>query len=164
MAGCRARSRQVLDTQVLLALPRNLGRYGAMSAERQRAVTLVLEKSGTIDGVEPGIGETSAPQAIIADMVRRIVERFSPDKVILFGSYARGEGCPHSDVDLLVLFPEVDNPRQRAAELYRTLSGSGLPKDIVVSTTARFERYKNVVNTIYWPAAREGKVLYERAA
>jgi hypothetical protein len=34
----------------------------------------------------------------------------------------------------------------------------------VVSTTARFERYKNVVNTVYWPAAREGKVLYERAA
>jgi len=135
-----------------------------MSKERQRAATVVFEKSGTIDGVEPGIIETSAPQAIIADMVRRIVERFSPDKVILFGSYARGEASPHSDVDLLVLFPEVDNPRQRAVELYQTLSGSGLPKDIVVSTTARFERYKNVVNTIYWPAAREGKVLYERAA
>jgi predicted nucleotidyltransferase len=97
-------------------------------------------------------------------MVRRIVERFSPDKVILFGSYARGEACLDSDVDLLVLFPEVDNPRRRAAELYQTLSGSGLPKDVVVSTTARFERYKNVVNTIYWPAAREGIVLYERAA
>ena len=39
-----------------------------------------------------------------------------------------------------------------------------LPKDIVVSTTARFERYRNVVNTVYWPAAREGKIVYERAA
>ena len=38
-----------------------------------------------------------------------------------------------------------------------------MPKDIVVSTTARFERYRNVVNTVYWPAAREGRVLYERA-
>jgi len=41
---------------------------------------------------------------------------------------------------------------------------NGIHKDIIVSTTERFERYKNVVNTIYWPAAREGKVLYERAA
>jgi hypothetical protein len=46
----------------------------------------------------------------------------------------------------------------------RALIGCDLPTDIVVSTTARFERYKNVVNTVYWPAAREGKVVYERAA
>ena len=44
------------------------------------------------------------------------------------------------------------------------LSGAGLRKDIAVSSTAQFERYNNVVNTIYRPSAREGKVLYERAA
>lgn len=104
-------------------------------------------------------------QSAIDEMVRRIAERFSPDRIILFGSYARGDAREDSDVDLLVLFPEVDDPHALAAEIYAALIGcSALPKDIVVSTTARFERYRNVVNTVYWPAAREGRILYERAA
>jgi len=106
---------------------------------------------------------TSTP-ATIEEMVRRIAQGFSPERIILFGSHARGEAQEDSDVDLLVLFTEVEDPRKRAAELYVALIGCPLPKDIVVSTTARFERYRNVVNTVYWPAAREGKVVYERAA
>ncbi len=97
-------------------------------------------------------------------MVRRIAESFAPEKIILFGSHARGDATEDSDVDLLVLFREVEEPHQRAAEMYSALIGCRLPKDIVVSTTARFERYRNVVNTVYWPAAREGKTVYERAA
>jgi predicted nucleotidyltransferase len=101
---------------------------------------------------------------VLDDLVRRIAERFSPDRIILFGSRARGDGGPDSDIDLLVLFPEVADPKKRAAELYAALGDWTRPTDIVVSTTSRFERYRNVVNTIYWPASREGKVLYERAA
>ena len=97
-------------------------------------------------------------------MVQRIVAHFSPDRVILFGSRARHDAASESDADVLVLFSQVEDPRQRAAELYRFLSGNPVPVDIVVSTTARFERYKDVPNTIYWPASREGKVLYERPA
>ncbi len=103
-------------------------------------------------------------QAAIADMVNRITARFSPEKIILFGSHARGDARRGSDVDLLVLFDDIDNPRERAAEIYVALIGCGVPQDIVVSTAARFERYKNVVNTVYWPAAREGRILYERPA
>jgi predicted nucleotidyltransferase len=101
---------------------------------------------------------------VLDDMVRRIAEQFSPDRIILFGSRARGDAGPESDIDLMVLFSEVDDPRGRAVELYRALAGFRQSKDIVVSTTYRFERYRNVVNTIYWPVSREGKVLYERAA
>jgi predicted nucleotidyltransferase len=97
-------------------------------------------------------------------LVRRIAEQFSPDKIILFGSRARGDAGPESDIDLLVLFPDVADPNRRAAEVYASLLDFPRPTDIVVSTTARFERYQNVVNTVYWPAAREGKVLYERPA
>jgi len=97
-------------------------------------------------------------------LVRRIAERFSPDKIILFGSCARGDARPDSDIDLLVLFPEVADPNRRAAELHASLLDFPCPTDIVVSTTSRFERYRDVVNTVYWPAAREGKVLYERTA
>jgi uncharacterized protein len=97
-------------------------------------------------------------------LIRRIAERFSPDKIILFGSCARGDAGPDSDIDLLVLFPDVADPNKRSAELYASLLDFPRPKDIVVSTTSRFERYRDVVNTVYRPAAREGKILYERTA
>ena len=103
-------------------------------------------------------------QAAIDEIVDRIAAKFSPERIILFGSHARGDAREGSDLDLMVLFREVDDQRQRAAELYVALVDCELPTDIVVSTTARFERYKNVVNTVYWPAAREGRVVYERAA
>jgi len=99
-------------------------------------------------------------QAAIDEVVDRIAARFSPERIVLFGSHARGDAREGSDLDLMVLFREVDDPRERAAELYAALIDSHLPTDIVVSTTARFERYKNVVNTVYWPAAREGRVVY----
>jgi predicted nucleotidyltransferase len=109
------------------------------------------------------VSEVAEGPAVLDDLVRRIAEQFSPDKIILFGSRARGEAGPDSDIDLLVLFSEVADPNKRAAELYASLAGFPHPTDIVVSTTSRFERYRNVVNTVYWPASREGKVLYERA-
>src|SRR5580692_8272754 len=84
--------------------------------------------------------------------IARIAERFSPDKIILFGSYARGDAGPDSDIDLLVLFPDVADPNKRSAELYASLLDFTGPTDIVVSTTSRFERYRDVVNTVYWPA------------
>jgi len=64
----------------------------------------------------------------------------------------------------MVLFSEVNDPNKRAAELHASLVEFPHPMDIVVSTTSRFERYRNVVNTVYWPASREGRVLYERPA
>ena len=95
-------------------------------------------------------------------MVQQIVERFAPDKIILFGSRARGDAAPDSDIDLMVLFDEVEDARKRSVELYKALVGFNRPTDFIVSTTSRFERFRNIVNTIYWPASREGKVLYDR--
>ena len=97
-------------------------------------------------------------------IVETIASRFAPEKIILFGSRARGDGAPDSDIDLLVLFDEVEDPRARAVEVYAALADYHVPTDILVSTTGRFERFRDVVNTIYWPAAREGRVLYDRAA
>jgi predicted nucleotidyltransferase len=110
------------------------------------------------------MSDVAEGRPVLDDVVRRIAERFSPDQIILFGSRARGDARPDSDIDLLVLFPEVANPNKRAAELYASLADFPRPMDIVVSTSSRFKRYRNVVNTVYWPASREGKVLYERAA
>ncbi len=101
---------------------------------------------------------------IIADMVRRIVDRTSPEKVILYGSCARGEAGRYSDIDMLVVFRELPDARRTVAELYDAVSGSAVPKDLVATTVAALERYRGVVNTIYYAASREGKILYERQA
>jgi predicted nucleotidyltransferase len=101
---------------------------------------------------------------VISDMLRRIVDAAHPSKVLLYGSHARNEAGPASDVDLLVLFDELTDRREVVSRLYNALSGSELPKDVVVATTAEFDRYKNVVNTIYWFAEHEGRLLYERDA
>ena len=119
---------------------------------------------GAVRGIMNTMSEVEESRAVLDDLVQRIAERFSPDKIILFGSRARGDAGPDSDIDLLVLFSDVADPNQRAAELYASLVDFPSPMDIVVSTSFRFERYRNVVNTVYWPASREGRILYERAA
>jgi predicted nucleotidyltransferase len=106
--------------------------------------------------------QTLAHQEIIAEMVRRIVEEFDPQKVILFGSYARGMAGPDSDVDLLVVMPVQGSRRQQRVAIRTALSGMGLAKDVFVFTPDEMERYGDLVGSIIRPALREGKVLYER--
>ena len=101
-------------------------------------------------------------QQTIDEMVSRIVERFQPDKVILFGSYARGEASGDSDVDLLVVMPVSGSKRAKQVEVRLALHDIRLPKDIIVVTPDEFRRRQNVVGTIVRPAVKEGKVLYAR--
>lgn len=108
-------------------------------------------------------GETDALSEIEA-MVRVIVERFRPLKVILFGSYARGEADSDSDVDLLVVMPVSGSKRRLAMEIDMALSARRLPLDLLVVTPEEFAAYKDVVGHILRPAVREGKVLYDHAA
>ena len=102
-------------------------------------------------------------QKTIKLMVERIVRRFHPEQVILFGSHARGTAGPDSDVDLLVVMPFAGSGREKAVEIGVALHGIGVPKDIVVTTPEEFEWRKKIPGTIERPAALEGKVLYARA-
>jgi predicted nucleotidyltransferase len=131
---------------------------------RAEGPILRCRPAGALRVIMNAMSEVAEGPAVLDNLVRRIAERFAPDKIILFGSRARGDAAAGSDIDLLVLFSEVADPNQRAAELYASLVDFPHPMDIVVSTSSRFERYRNVVNTVYWPASREGKTLYERAA
>lgn len=99
---------------------------------------------------------------VIDRMVRRIVKRFDPDRIILFGSHARGTAGPDSDVDLLVVMPVSGSTRKKAVEIGVALHDINVPKDIIVTTPEEFEWRKEVVGTIERPAVREGKVLYAR--
>jgi len=96
------------------------------------------------------------------EIVRRIVERFDPERIILFGSHARGAAGLDSDVDLLVVMPVEGSRREKAVEIGVALHDIRVPKDIIVTTPEDFEWRKEIVGTIERPAAREGKVLYGR--
>ncbi len=98
----------------------------------------------------------------IQEMVRRIVKRFDPERIILFGSSARGRPTPDSDVDLLVVMHVKGSRREKAIEIGVALQDIRVPKDILVTTPEEFAWRKDVVGTIEQPAAREGKVLYAR--
>jgi predicted nucleotidyltransferase len=96
------------------------------------------------------------------EIVRRIVERFDPERIILFGSHARGAAGLDSDVDLLVVMSVEGSRREKAVEIGVALHDIRVPKDIIVTTPEDFEWRKEIVGTIERPAAREGKVLYGR--
>lgn len=100
---------------------------------------------------------------LVAAMADRIVGHFQPVRVILFGSHARGEAGPMSDVDLLVVLREVADKRQAAIAIRRVLSDFPVSKDIIVATPEEIERRGDLVGTTLRPALREGRVLYEQA-
>jgi len=104
----------------------------------------------------------NATENVIAAMTERIVQQFNPLRIILFGSQARGDAGPWSDVDLLVVLPEVANKREAAVEVRRALVNFTISKDIIVTTPDEIERRGDLVGTILRPALREGKILYER--
>ncbi len=98
----------------------------------------------------------------IREMVNRIVRRFRPERIILFGSRARGKGRPDSDVDLLVVMRVKGSKRQARLAIRRALHDIRVPKDIIVTAPDEFEWRKEIVGTIERPAAQEGQVLYAR--
>jgi excisionase family DNA binding protein len=114
-------------------------------------------------------GTSTAPAAdaaipAIDEMVRIIVERFDPERIVLFGSHARGHAGPDSDVDLLVILEFEGSKREKQVEIGVALHDIKVPKDIVVSTPEEIARYGHLVGTVLYPALREGTVLYERSA
>jgi predicted nucleotidyltransferase len=103
-------------------------------------------------------------QILLDGIVNRITERFRPEKIILFGSYARGTPTVDSDADLLIVMNVPESKRKAALEIDLLLVGIPIPTDIIVVTPEEVERHRNCVGTVIREAIREGKVLYERAA
>jgi uncharacterized protein len=103
-------------------------------------------------------------QESIREMVRRIAAQFHPDKIILFGSHARGKAGPDSDVDLLVVMPVEGSKRRKATEIDGALADRTIPVDLIVVTPEEFERARHQIGSVLRPAALEGLVLYDRAA
>jgi predicted nucleotidyltransferase len=98
----------------------------------------------------------------INEMVRRIVNRFDPEQIILFGSHAKGTAGPDSDVDLLIIMPVSGSKREKQIEIGVALHDIRIPMDIIVTTPEEVERRKNLVGTIIRPALRDGEIIYVR--
>ena len=99
---------------------------------------------------------------LIADMTARIARDFQPLRIILFGSHARGDATPDSDIDLLVVLSDATDKRQAAIEIRRALRDLPVSKDIIVTTPDEIARRGDLIGPVLRPALREGKVLYER--
>ena len=96
-------------------------------------------------------------------ITRRLVSDFHPERIILFGSQARGESRADSDIDLLVVVPtHGGDTRALGARMRSSLDDVAVPVDIVVTTPDRVARYGTLVGTILRPALREGVTLHAR--
>ena len=101
-------------------------------------------------------------EAVVDTMVARIVARFQPARILLFGSRARGTANRWSDVDLLVVMEEVADKRRAAVAMSSVLADLPVSKDIIVTTPEEIARRGHLVGTVLRAALREGKVVYER--
>jgi predicted nucleotidyltransferase len=116
----------------------------------------------TAAGINIMVGIQDSVSKHIQKMVERIVAQFQPEKIILFGSHARGDGTADSDVDLLIVMPVEGSKRAKQLEIRAAIHDVRIPKDILISRPEEFQWRKDIVGTIERPAVREGRVLYAR--
>jgi predicted nucleotidyltransferase len=103
--------------------------------------------------------KTVSPRTL-QKIIQRIVEVAKPEKIIMFGSAARGEMGPNSDVDLLVIKGGKFHRGHMTEKIYMNMHGVGQAVDIIVVTPQDVERYKDCFALVIYPALREGKVVY----
>lgn len=97
----------------------------------------------------------------LAEIVRRLVEAYRPQRVYLFGSMARGESGPDSDYDILLVVPDDAPPERRRSRLaYEVLWDTGIAADVLVWTAGQFESRKCVPSSLPATVLREGKLLH----
>ena len=97
---------------------------------------------------------------LLQEIVRRIVEVAKPEKIILFGSAAKGEMGPNSDVDLLVIKRGKYHRRRVTGKRYRNMFGVGQAVDVIVVTPEEVERYRYTHCLVIKPALQEGREVY----
>ena len=100
---------------------------------------------------------------VLAEMVRRLVETYQPERIYLFGSKARGDAGPDSDYDIMVVVPDETPPElQRSSRAYEALWSLGTAGDILVWTREAFDCRLHLRASLPSTILREGKLLYAR--
>ncbi len=98
-------------------------------------------------------------ETLIAEAGRRLSEAAPEAHVILFGSHARGDAGPHSDLDFLVVEPSVDDPTKESVRLRRALRGLGLFADVIVVSDDDADKWGDVRGSLIHAALSEGRPL-----
>jgi len=107
----------------------------------------------------PAVG-SAPPGDVLNEIIRRIVEVARPDRIILFGSAARQEMGPDSDIDLLVVKSGVHHRGHLAEQIYLGLFGVPGSVDVIVVSPEDLDRFRDRVGTIIRPALQEGREVY----
>jgi predicted nucleotidyltransferase len=102
----------------------------------------------------------SPSEETLHEIIHRIVDVAHPDKIIMFGSVARGEMGPNSDIDLLVIKSGKFNIRRLTSDIYVKMIGVNQAVDIILTTPEQVEKYRNINYLIIAPALQEGKEIY----
>jgi uncharacterized protein len=98
---------------------------------------------------------------LLSQVTQKLVASLQPEKIFLFGSYAYGEPNDDSDIDLLVIIPQSNEPSyRRARQAHKALRGIGISKDILVMTRAEVDRKASLPNSLVAQVLCQGKVLY----
>ena len=105
---------------------------------------------------------TALDQTWLRDLVGRIVQRYRPLRVVLFGSYARGDYSAFSDLDLLLVLAQAPDWYKRGLEFRRFLQEEPVPIEAHIYTSEEYERMKKLENPFLLQIESEGKVLYEQ--
>jgi len=103
------------------------------------------------------------PQQAIQEITRRLIEASHPKKIILFGSFARGDFNENSDIDILVIEETVASKHTEMVRLRKVLRGILIPIDVLVISENEFSERSTTPSNIYYWAKKEGKTLYEAA-
>lgn len=98
-------------------------------------------------------------ETLIAECARRLATAAPGAQVILFGSHARGNAGPHSDVDFLVVEPEVADEAEESVRLHRTLRDLRVPADVIVVSRDYAERWRDVRGGLIHAALSTGRVV-----
>ena len=100
----------------------------------------------------------------IQKAVELLREAANPRKIILFGSYARGEASEDSDLDILVLEEDGSNAFEEMSRLRRVLGPLGIPSDVIVASEEYYDYWRDTPGNLMFEVALEGRVVYDAQA
>ncbi|HID86273.1 MAG TPA: nucleotidyltransferase domain-containing protein [Anaerolineae bacterium] len=101
-------------------------------------------------------------EELLKEIRKRVVNAFAPERVILFGSYAESRPTADSDLDLLVVTERPVSREERLQRMQGLFRDMPLPIQVITISRQEFEETRDVIGGIAYPAAKYGRVIYEK--
>jgi len=102
-------------------------------------------------------------EEIIKKAIERLIKAAKPQKIYLFGSYARGDARKQSDLDFLVVEQTLKNRRKEMVRLHDAIRSMRIPVDILVTSEATFNEWSDIPGTVMHRVKTEGRLCYEES-